>query len=858
MEQFALRKSILVSKPNNNSYPACWFHIPDENEISDPNIPTYDIDASKNAMEKTTQMTSVLKNNNREEDDWESKILKYGWTPPYTKLFNRVVQILDNDHLARLSHMNSKRHEVVQIRTSIDRAADRMRRALAAINWDTAAIQWLHGILMEYLPPSYLASYLDIMQTLRNKRPSLVDRMIFWKPGNINQDLLSVVLKRPWSPMLSNKYRKLPGSTMAVVIPPLPRLIAQSTRVQRFYTLFATMSPILPIQLSVNHIMAHKQSLQSIAEQIVSITRSKIQELKAENPDRRLILIGMHSSSSLALQVALVEQVSGVVCLGFSYNTVHGPRGQPDDHVLNLNTPVLFMIGQNAARTSEEEVENFREKLSAPSTILTIGCGDDFLRVSKKKRQLEGVTQEMVDNMIVDEIAEFATKCIQRPLPQRPKQFTTIGNVSIHRQIDSSTANQIRKRKSSQYMDGEVIQKVPKMKTTKMMRPTSTTSYINANSNDAIEMAVQSILPDAELKAKGARISTGVAQRMKIVPSQNMKPQQHSHKLYLEGSRQLQKNILQMRPSSSSRPSTPSSSQIIYSTNARLSASLGKLPVQTTTSFSPPKFTIVRQITANEAGEVNNSNIFEMPIVYADSEGNIEDEAAVSDGSVIEIPSDSSSSSNPTKRVLLKAQNLGTYGNTPTTITITKNKNILMQKPQLSQPSTSKMLVLNGSVIGRSVSASNIIIPKTITTTAVAPHPTVRIQKIIPSDGSQIKSQISSGKKVEILNNQIIKPASQPSKTMTFVNLADAKPIQGARLSLPITTTAVKPGQQIVIKTANLKQFTLPAKHFSNLTVKKINPSTNITPTTSVIATTSTATTPSAQKPKIIFKPANS
>jgi len=219
----------------------------------------------------------------------------------------------------------------------------------------------------------------------------------------------------------------------------LPRLTSQPARVQRLYTLFTTMAPILPVQLQINHVMAQKTSLQSIAEQLVSLTRTKIQELKTENPDRRIILVGMHASSALALQVALVEQVSGIVCFGFSNNTVHGPRGHPDDHILNLTTPIMFMIGQNAARTSEEEIEQFREKMTAPSTLLTVGSADDYLRVCKKKRKLEGVTQEMVDNMIVDEIAEFATKCIQRPLPQKPKSITTFGNVTIHRQIDSST-----------------------------------------------------------------------------------------------------------------------------------------------------------------------------------------------------------------------------------------------------------------------------------------------------------------------------------------------------------------------------------------------------------------------------------
>jgi regulatory NSL complex subunit 3 len=160
-------------------------------------------------MNSTLKLCSSIKNVNTEEDEWESKILKYGWSQKHIKLFNQIVKILDYDRLARLANVDNKRYEAVQRRVSIDKSADRMRKALSSVAWDTNIVQWIHSLLMEYLPSSYLAAYLDIMQTLKAKLPSLVDKMIFWRPGNINKELLAPILKRPWHPVLNNKVCKI-------------------------------------------------------------------------------------------------------------------------------------------------------------------------------------------------------------------------------------------------------------------------------------------------------------------------------------------------------------------------------------------------------------------------------------------------------------------------------------------------------------------------------------------------------------------------------------------------------------------------------------------------------------------------
>lgn len=56
---------------------------------------------------------------------------------------------------------------------------------------------------------------------------------------------------------------------------------------------------------------------------------------------------------------------------------------------------LIFVFG------SQEEIESLREKMSAQTSLVVVGGADDSLRVSKLNRQMEGVTQAMIDNMVV-------------------------------------------------------------------------------------------------------------------------------------------------------------------------------------------------------------------------------------------------------------------------------------------------------------------------------------------------------------------------------------------------------------------------------------------------------------------------
>lgn len=321
------------------------------NESYNPPIPSYNEEAARISMGESERIALVQRPgiNQDNDNDWEETLNKTMWSRDQDELFSAVTRILDLDHLARLANVG-RLHEPVLRRVVIDKSVARLRRSLARYQWDAKLTQWLHSVLIDHLPPYYMAAYLDILQTLKSKTPTLVDKMMFLRPVASQPDLLAPIHKPTWEPCVSHKSRKLPGQAIIVIVPSSPMMSQPSRRLQRWYTLLATMTNVVPIQVNLHVGSVEKQSVQSITEHMIAISRAKIQEIRSEVAQRQIILVGFNAGAALALQVALVEPVNSVVCMGFAFHTMNGVRGSPDDRILDLTTPVMFVLGQNSAR----------------------------------------------------------------------------------------------------------------------------------------------------------------------------------------------------------------------------------------------------------------------------------------------------------------------------------------------------------------------------------------------------------------------------------------------------------------------------------------------------------------------------
>ncbi|KAL6262880.1 hypothetical protein P5V15_005669 [Pogonomyrmex californicus] len=474
-------KKLFFSKSNTSDKHRKDEEIDVENIDNEPALP-FDLTRVRHAMDEFERLANFARPEEEEkEEDWEEKIDKTLWSPIQNRIFSKVTRILSSERLARLAKAKSTAEPIFR-RTSVDVTARRFRETLASTGWDWRLVQWLHNLLFEHLPQEYLAIYLDILQVLRLKIPQLIDKMIAVQPnisakgGSITWETLGSLLKRSWDPVAQNlsgnRLKKLPGNPILIVVPS-GIASAVSSRQHKWITQLGSLGMVATVHTHMG-LAANRMTMMVCMDQLVQATRAKIQDVRSDCPGRPIILVGFNAGAALACQVAQMEHITAVICIGFPFTTVEGKRGTPDDMLMDVRCPVMFIIGQNATLVRPDDLEDLREKMLVETSLVVVGTADDHLRISTSKKMLEGITQSMVDRCVLDEIGDFIASILLQPHPL-PLRATIATN------CDNKSKKDSHKRRNSTSSSVESEPNSPIIKKSRPNTPVSSTLSIGTN-----------------------------------------------------------------------------------------------------------------------------------------------------------------------------------------------------------------------------------------------------------------------------------------------------------------------------------------------------------------------------------------
>jgi uncharacterized protein len=135
--------------------------------------------------------------------------------------------------------------------------------------------------------------------------------------------------------------------------------------------------------------------------------RTALAHKKLKN--NRLAIGGKSMGGRIASQVAAIEdsgvrdRVNALVFLGYPLHPPGKPEQLRDQHLKDVQAPMLIVQGTRDPFGSPEELRAVIKKLRLPATLHLIEGGDHSFKVPKST----GLTQEQVHESIMDEIVNW-------------------------------------------------------------------------------------------------------------------------------------------------------------------------------------------------------------------------------------------------------------------------------------------------------------------------------------------------------------------------------------------------------------------------------------------------------------------
>jgi predicted alpha/beta-hydrolase family hydrolase len=139
---------------------------------------------------------------------------------------------------------------------------------------------------------------------------------------------------------------------------------------------------------------------------LIETHRAALDALRQRH-DGPIVLVGKSMGGRVGCHVALVEDVAGVVCLGYPLCGGGDPAKLRDEVLLSLSTPILFVQGAKDRLCPLDLLDGVRRRMAAPTSLHVVESGDHSLLVSKTELKARGLDQAHVDHAIYESIAAF-------------------------------------------------------------------------------------------------------------------------------------------------------------------------------------------------------------------------------------------------------------------------------------------------------------------------------------------------------------------------------------------------------------------------------------------------------------------